>query len=79
MSPATVTFTPANWDTPQAVLVTGVADGIVDEDVEFVINVGPASSADSRYDGLQVPGVTVTNLNTDLAPPGIFKDGFEQD
>jgi hypothetical protein len=60
------------------VVVTGVADNVVDEDVDYAIIVGPVTSGDILYNGLQVADVPLTNLNTDL-PPMVFKDGFEQD
>ena len=78
VAPAALIFSPANWDTAQAVVVTGVADNVVDEDVDYVIIVGPVTSGDILYNGLQVADVPLTNLNTDL-PPMVFKDGFEQD
>jgi hypothetical protein len=52
-SPATLTFTPANWNVPQSVTVTGV-DDLVDDEAQFsTITVGiNASASNDAFDGL---------------------------
>jgi hypothetical protein len=54
----TVTFTPADWNVPQAVTVTGKADhpGV------FTIITGPATSTDPAYSNLNPADVVITNL-----------------
>ena len=41
-------FTPANWDTPQIVRVTGVPDEVTDGNVVYTIVLDPATSARSE-------------------------------
>jgi hypothetical protein len=36
---STLTFTPANWDTPQTVTVTGADDTLIDGDVPYILQV----------------------------------------
>ena len=47
VAPASLTFTPANWNIPQTVTVTGVSDNIDDGGIGFDIVNAPATSADS--------------------------------
>ena len=54
-------FTPADWEVPQSVTVTGVQDFINDGDVPYFVVGGPASSTDPRYDGLVATDVSLTN------------------
>ena len=69
ISIAQLTFTSANWDLPQTVSVMPQDDNVADGNVSFLIVTGATSSDDSEYDGLDVPDVTVTNLDDDV--PGI--------
>jgi len=62
-----LTFTPADWDRPQAVIVTGVDDPVDDGDVPYLIVTGAAASPDSAYQGLDPADVAVTNLDDDTA------------
>jgi hypothetical protein len=71
VSTGTLTFTTANWDTPQTVTVTGVDDADEDGPVEFTITLGAMVSADGRYSGLSTPDVTVVNEDNDLPAFGI--------
>ncbi len=57
VSPATVTFTPADWG-PRTIAVQAVDDG-VREGPHLVEITHTVSSTDARYDGLAVPSVTV--------------------
>src|SRR4029078_1765633 len=52
VSPASLTFTNANWNTPQTVTVTGVDDLVADGDIAYAIVTAAASSADGSYNGL---------------------------
>ncbi len=45
--------------------VIGVADAMIDGDQEYMVQVGPASSADPEYNGLSGTSAVVTNLNID--------------
>eukprot|EP01065_Artemidia_motanka_P053243 TRINITY_DN982_c0_g1_i7.p1 TRINITY_DN982_c0_g1~~TRINITY_DN982_c0_g1_i7.p1 ORF type:complete len:6026 (+),score=1628.42 TRINITY_DN982_c0_g1_i7:1604-18079(+) len=60
-----LTFIPAFWNIPQTVTVTGQPDSVDDGNVAYVIDVGPASSSDPKYNQLGVSDVTVTNMDND--------------
>ena len=64
---AELVFTPDNWSTPQQVTVVGRDDLVDDGDVVYVITVGPLSSNDADYDGLEADPVLVTNVDNDTA------------
>ena len=57
-SPASLTFTSADWDTNQTVTITGVDDNVVDGEQSYTITVS-ATSDDSAYGGLtaEIAGV----------------------
>ena len=74
VSPASLTFTAANWDTPQAVSVTGVEDADTDDETVTI------SHSVSGYDSVtaaaavtvtvtddEVPGVSVTPISVGTA------------
>ena len=65
VSPATLTFTTSNWETPQTVTVTGVDDALDDGDVGYTIVTAPAVSSDAGYNGLDAEDVTATNKDDD--------------
>ena len=67
VAPASLTFTPANWNIPQTVTVTGVSDDIDDGDIGFDIVNAPATSADSSYNGADPIDVAVINADDDTA------------
>jgi threonine aldolase len=67
VSPASVTFTSADWLVPQVVVVTGVDDFVVDGDQLYTIATGAAVSTDGVYAGLKPADVSVTNLDNDVA------------
>ncbi|WP_029630673.1 DUF4347 domain-containing protein, partial [Zavarzinella formosa] len=62
-----LTFTPANWNVPQTVTVTGVDDQVVDGNQPYTIVLGTAASTDPNYNGLNPPDVSLTNLDNDTA------------
>ncbi|MDP6759220.1 MAG: hypothetical protein QF481_01730, partial [Acidimicrobiales bacterium] len=68
VSPSTLTFTAANWSTPQTVTVTGVDDSIDDGDQDTTVtaSVVAASSADA-YDGVANQAVTATTTDDDTS------------
>ena len=68
VAPALLTFTPANWDSPQAVTLTGVDDSTVDGDQEtsVAVSVVAADSADA-FDGLPDQVVSVLTADDDVA------------
>ncbi|HEX5058788.1 MAG TPA: Calx-beta domain-containing protein [Kofleriaceae bacterium] len=65
--PASVTFTPANWNQPRTITVTGVDDTLNDGNQNFTIITGNAVSLDPRYSGIAVANVDVTNIDNDIA------------
>ncbi|HYE04180.1 MAG TPA: cadherin-like domain-containing protein [Planctomycetota bacterium] len=68
-APSSLTFTAANWDTPQTVTVTGKPDAIDDGDVVYSIQTSVATSGDGNYNNRVVADVAVTNSDDDI--PGV--------
>ena len=67
VSPATLTFTPSNWDTAQTVTVTADQDGdAVDDTATIDHAVLPSRSAD-EYDTVTIGSVAVTVDDDDIA------------
>ena len=67
VSPASLTFTAANYATAQTVTVTGAVDLKADGNQAYNISIGPAVSADVGYNGVHGPTVAGSNLDTDTA------------
>src|SRR5439155_865971 len=67
VSPASLTFTAANWNVAQTVTVTGVDDFVADGNQAYTIVTAAASSADANYNGLNPVDVSVTNTDNDTA------------
>jgi hypothetical protein len=68
VSPATLTFTAANWNTPQTVTVAGVDDAVDDGDQNTDITLAiVAASSDDAFDALSDQQVVVTNEDNDAA------------
>ena len=67
VSPATLTFTPANGKSPQTVTITGVNDEVADGNQPYTIVTANATSADPKYNNFDVDNVSVTNLDNDTA------------
>jgi len=63
VSPASLAFTPDNWNQPQTVTVTGVASAQASGNVNYSVVFAPASSADPNYNGLVPASVSLTNVN----------------
>ncbi|WP_216670796.1 beta strand repeat-containing protein, partial [Microcoleus asticus] len=61
-----LTFTPANWNTPQTVTVTGVDESIVDGNTAYNILTAAATSTDTNYNGVDADDVAVTNTDNDV-------------
>ncbi|WP_404310513.1 Calx-beta domain-containing protein [Neorhodopirellula lusitana] len=62
VSPLTLTFTPADWDTEQTVTLTGVDDSVIDGDQTVNLSFDFSSSADASFQVLMVEPVTVTSV-----------------
>ena len=67
LSPASLTFTSANWNVPQTVTVTGLDDFVIDGPRKFVVVTAPAVSPDPVYNGLNAADVVGTNNDNDRA------------
>ena len=67
VSAASVVFTPANWDTPQTVTVTGQDDFVDDGDANYSIVTADAASGDAKYAGMDVDDASAVNRNDDTA------------
>ena len=65
VDPPSVTFTSANWESPQTVTVKGVNDDLADGNQPYRIDTAPAVSGDAGYNGLDSPNVLVTNIDND--------------
>ena len=68
VSPATLTFTNANWDTPQTVTIAGVNDSLVDGNQTTNVTVSVVDgSSDDDYDSVADQAVSVTTSDDDTA------------
>jgi hypothetical protein len=71
VSTASLSFTPATWNTPQTVTVTGQDDFIArpGSGVSYivVVSAGAAASGDPKYDNLASQNVDIFNSNRDIA------------
>lgn len=66
VKPSQLTFTPSNWNQPQTVTATGVADQEVDGNQAYTVTLN-ASSSDKNYDG---KSATVAGINQDIDVAG---------
>jgi hypothetical protein len=71
-----LTFTNANWDTPQTVTVTGADDDIIDGTISSTITVSiNDGSSDNNFDALADQTVTATTTDDDVAGFTIAETG----
>src|SRR5262249_47949566 len=66
-APASLTFTPANWNQAQSVTVTGVADAVQDATVSYRCVLGAAASAAPPTRRSTDLDVAVSNADNDAA------------
>ncbi|MDB6122915.1 MAG: hypothetical protein JWQ71_1908 [Pedosphaera sp.] len=64
VSPASLTFAPADWSTPKTATITGVDDFVNDGNIIFSI-ITAVSSTDGNYAAINPPDVTVTNVDNE--------------
>jgi hypothetical protein len=66
---ATLTFTSANWDTPQIITVTGADDTLIDGDVPYIVQVAidTVNTPDANFATLPAQDVNATNADDDTA------------
>ena len=63
-----LTFTSANWDTPQTVTITGVDDNIIDGTISSTVTVSVNDgSSDNDFDSVADQTVTATTTDDDVA------------
>jgi hypothetical protein len=67
VSPATLTFTPASWNVPQTVTITGVNDDHPGNDLVAVTVAVDDANSNDEWDGLADQTVAVTCTNDDFA------------
>jgi large repetitive protein len=67
LSPASVTFTAANWAAPRTVTITGVDDRVADGTQPYTVLTDAATSKDAKYAGLDAMDVPVRNVDNDSA------------
>ena len=65
VAPASLTFTPATWNTPRVVTITGRDDAIADGNQVWALLLGRATSADLQYDGLDAADLAITTTDDD--------------
>lgn len=65
VSPSSLTFTPANWNTLQTITVNGVFDGINDGNKSLTLIISPAVSADPNYNGMDPADKTIQSCDND--------------
>ena len=67
---AALTFTTANWNQPQTVMVTGADDAVLDGNIAYTIVI-TATSNDVDYGAIDPADVAVTNNDNEVPPPGV--------
>lgn len=67
VEPASLVFTPANWNVPQSATVTGVNDCAVDGDVQYHVVTAPAVSDDPVFNGVDADDPAFVNRDNDTA------------
>jgi hypothetical protein len=76
VSPASLTFTAANWNAAQTVTVTGADDAAVDGSVGYTI-VTTTTSADTFYGAINPSDVSLSNTDNDVAVERALNGSFE--
>ncbi len=75
VSPATLTFTPANWNVPQTVAVTGVANPALSGNANFILS-AVISSSNYGYSTLILPNIAGTTVKPIGLPSGTTAYGL---
>ena len=74
VTPTSLVFTPANWNTPQIATATGVDDALADGNIDYTI-ITSVTSADANYNGFLLGNVTLSNIDNDTLGLGIIASG----
>lgn len=76
VGPATVTFTPENWDVAQTVTVTGVDDTLVDGTIGSTVTVRvSAAASDDAFDAVADKSISVSTSDNDFFGFRILQSG----
>ncbi|GDY11708.1 hypothetical protein LBMAG53_05860 [Planctomycetota bacterium] len=75
VSPSSLSFTPANWNTAQTVTVTGQDDAVADGNVAWTVVLAAATSTDPLYNGIDPADVDVVTNDNDVAGVTIAQTG----
>ncbi|OFX27731.1 MAG: hypothetical protein A2041_04005, partial [Bacteroidetes bacterium GWA2_31_9b] len=67
VAPASVTFTPSDWNTSRTITLTGVDDLVDDDNIGYTIVTAQATSGDLNYNIINPSDVSVTNTDNDVA------------
>lgn len=67
VSPSVLVFTPANWNVPKTVTVSGVDDVVNDGDIAYSVVTTSVVSADPNYNNLVAPSVDLVNIDNDVS------------
>ena len=78
VNPATFTFLPTNWNTPQTLTATGVDDAIDDGDISYEL-IPQTASTETAYSGVTWDAQKRLLLNLDNDQAGITVDRRQQD
>ena len=62
---AELVFDAMNWNQPQVIRVVGVDDSEMDGNQTYQLQLGPATSADPAYQGIDPPDVSVINTDNE--------------
>lgn len=65
VAPATVTFTPSDWNIRQVITITPVDDLLIDGNITYTIT-NTASSSDPLYAAINAPDVQVTTVDNEM-------------
>jgi hypothetical protein len=65
VAPASLLFTPANWNLARTVTVTGANDALDDGDIAYTVITAVATSADPNYGGIDPADVALGNADDD--------------
>ena len=75
MSPATLTFSPSNWNTAQTVTVTGVDDRVDQDGNRSATITHTATSSDPNYNTIDIDNVIATVVDNDTAAVNVSQSG----
>ena len=76
VSPATLTFTPSNWDTAQTVTVAAAQDADAVNDMASISHAVVAARSANEFDLVTVAGVTVTVDDDDTAGVTVYPTSY---